>query len=156
MKKELSFIEAMMKIHRSGLSKGKAVNRKINAIDQLTSVEERIKEIFAIFNSSYKNIGNMLFFVMYDIESNKVRRLIVKYLEKKGCLRIQKSIFIGNLPVGVYNEIRDDLAAVQECYENCDSILVVPIPSDYLQSMKVIGKNINIDIITKTKSTLFF
>ena len=28
----------------------------------------------------------MLFFVMYDIESNKVRRHVVKYLERQGPL----------------------------------------------------------------------
>ena len=48
------------------------------------------------------------------------------------------------------------LTEVQECYENNDSILVVPISTDYLQSMKIIGKTIDVDIIMQTKNTLFF
>ena len=98
----------------------------------------------------------MLFFVMYDIESNKVRRYVVKYLERKGCTRVQKSIFLANLSMEKYQDIRNDLAAVQAAYANEDSILIVPITTDYLRSMKVIGQNIDIDIITHTQSTLFF
>lgn len=45
---------------------------------------------------------------------------------------------------------------MQACYENSDSILVVPISTDYLKAMKVIGQTINVDVITKTSNTLFF
>lgn len=98
----------------------------------------------------------MLFFVMYDIESDKTRRLVVKYLENKGCTRIQKSIFLADLPMDKYQAIRDDLTEVQAAYNNNDSILVVPITTDYLRAMKIIGQNINVDIITHTKNTMFF
>ena len=98
----------------------------------------------------------MLFFVMYDIESNKVRRHVVKYLERQGCTRVQKSIFLADLPTATYEKIKNDLADVQACYDNEDSILVVPISTDYLKAMKVIGQTINVDVITKTSNTLFF
>ncbi len=98
----------------------------------------------------------MLFFVMYDIESNKVRYNVVKYLERMGCTRIQKSIFLADLSVGVYETIKRDLAEVQSLYDNHDSIIICPISTDLLKSMKVIGLSINIDIITRSKNTLFF
>ena len=98
----------------------------------------------------------MLFFVMYDIENNKVRRYVVKYLEHKGCTRVQKSIFLADLSIEQYQDIRNDLAEVQAVYENKDSILVVPISTDYLKAMKVIGQNVDIDIIMHTRNTLFF
>jgi len=98
----------------------------------------------------------MLFFVMYDIEDKRVRNLVSKYLVKKGCTRIQKSIFLADLPSSKYEKIRNDLTEVQAAYENLDSILVVPISTDYLKSMKIIGKNISVDVITKSKNTLFF
>ena len=44
----------------------------------------------------------------------------------------------------------------QSFYFNEDSIIVLPISSDYLKMMKIIGQNINMDIITQNKSTLFF
>lgn len=98
----------------------------------------------------------MLFFVMYDIENNKVRRYVVKYLEYKGCTRVQKSIFLADLSIEQYQDIRNDLAEIQAVYENKDSILVVPISTDYLKAMKVIGQNVDIDIIMHTRNTLFF
>ena len=98
----------------------------------------------------------MLFFVMYDIESNKVRRYVVKYLERQGCTRIQKSIFLADLEMSKFNEIKNDLAEVQAVYENNDSILVVPITTEYLRSMKIIGQNIDTDVITHSRNTLFF
>lgn len=82
--------------------------------------------------------------------------LLTKYLIKMGCFRIQRSIFLADLDVQTYDKIKSDLAAVQSCYDNHDSILIVPISTDLLQAMKIIGQNIDIDIITKSKSTLFF
>jgi len=69
---------------------------------------------------------------------------------------VQKSIFLADLPIVKYEQIKSDLTEVQACYENNDSILVVPISTDYLKAMKVIGQTINVDVITKTSSTLFF
>ena len=112
--------------------------------------------IFEITERKENNAGNMLFFVMYDIEDNRVRNLVSKYLVKNGCTRIQKSIFLADLPSSKYEQIRNDLTEVQAAYENLDSILVVPISTDYLKSMKIIGKNISVDVITKSKNTLFF
>lgn len=111
---------------------------------------------FELVNKKKRNTGNMLFFVMYDIENNKVRRYVVKYLEHKGCTRVQKSIFLADLSIEQYQDIRNDLAEVQAVYENKDSILVVPISTDYLKAMKVIGQNVDIDIIMHTRNTLFF
>ncbi|MGM9740220.1 MAG: CRISPR-associated endonuclease Cas2 [Candidatus Cryptobacteroides sp.] len=124
--------------------------------DEIEPLDTRIKRIFELAERAKKNVGNMLFFVMYDIEDDKVRRYVVKYLEKRGCMRIQKSIFLANQPVAIFDEIKNDLEAVQKVYENDDSILVVPITADYLNAMKIIGNNINIDIVTRNKTTLFF
>jgi CRISPR-associated protein Cas2 len=98
----------------------------------------------------------MLFFIMYDIESNKVRYNIVKYLERMGCYRIQKSIFLANLSMEKYEQIKSNMVEVQSLYENHDSIIICPVSSDILRSMKIIGQNINLDVITQNKNTLFF
>ena len=73
-----------------------------------------------------------------------------------GCHRIQKSIFLADISVEKYEAIKRDLAEVQSLYENHDSIIVCPVSSDLIRSMKVIGKVINLDVITHTKNTLFF
>lgn len=93
---------------------------------------------------------------MYDIESDKVRRLIVKYLQRKGCTRVQRSVFLADLPLKEYDNIRADLTEAQSAYDNDDSIFVVPVSTDMMQAMRIIGKNIDIDLIMHSSNTLFF
>lgn len=155
-KEPLSFVEEMAKLHAAGIEESPTPNREIADLDMLPSLTDRLKIILDIVNNYHRPADRMLFFVMYDIESNKVRRHVVKYLERQGCTRVQKSIFLADLPTAKYEQIKSDLAEVQACYENFDSILVVPISTDYLKAMKVIGQSINVDVITKSKNTLFF
>ncbi len=98
----------------------------------------------------------MLFFIMYDIENNKVRTQIAKYLIKKGCLRVQKSIFFAEAERKVFNDIHSDLKAIQELYDNMDSIFFVPVSSDQLRAMKIVGQSIDFELIAGNKNTLFF
>lgn len=150
------YIEILKKLKHSGISGSPPPNRSPGDNDDLVTIEERVQRVLGLVNRTDRNAANMLFFVMYDIESDKVRRYVVKYLQRKGCTRVQRSIFLADLDTAVYEEIKKDLAEVQAAYENEDSILVVPISTDYLKAMKIIGQNINIDIITHTRNTLFF
>ncbi len=149
------YLRVLQRLSEQGLLSETAPNRDGVEWDRLTDIESRVHCILNIAAQSHKST-DMFFFVMYDIESNKVRRYVVKYLERKGCTRVQKSIFLANLSMEKYQNIRNDLAEVQAAYANEDSILIVPITTDYLRSMKVIGQNIDLDIITHTQSTLFF
>jgi len=155
-KKAYDYIDELKLLTNSGLAGNAPPNEARIVDDTLPSLDDRVKSILGLVNQKNRKSTNMLFFVMYDIESNKVRRYVVKYLERKGCYRVQKSIFLADLPVGSFNEIKNDLAEVQSAYDNEDSILVVPISTELLRSMKIIGQNIDIDIITHTRNTLFF
>lgn len=122
----------------------------------LEDLQMRVKRILGITDKIKKTPNRMLFFVMYDIENDKVRRLVSKYLQRHGCTRIQRSIFLAETSVETCSMIKNDLAAVQEAYDNHDSIIILPVSTDYLKMMKIIGKNIEVDIITHSKNTLFF
>ena len=154
-KRKLSLSESLAKIKKTYTEKQPSINACLDD-DLLQPIEVRARAILDIVNDPKRPIGNMLFFVMYDIESNKVRWHIAKYLIKKGCTRIQRSIFLADLSSILYEEIKKDLAEVQAMYENTDSILIVPISVNYLESMKIIGQNLDIDIIAHKKNTLFF
>ena len=156
-KPPLSFVQKMKALSESGISGSPrpSVGSEENG-DNLLPLAVRIDRILGLTEKAKKQNGRMLFFVMYDIESDKVRRLVVRYLQKSGCTRVQKSIFLAESPVATYNRIREDLAEVQAVYDNQDSIIVLPVTTDYLRMMKIIGREVNIDIITKTKNTLFF
>lgn len=104
---------------------------------------------------SKKKDRNMLYLVMYDIENNKVRGQIAKYLIKKGCLRIQKSIYLSKSNRITYDEIHTVLKEINEIYDNQDSILILPVPEDKFRHMKMIGKNVEFEIVTKHRNVLF-
>jgi CRISPR-associated endonuclease Cas2 len=154
----LSFVEQMQKIQAAQLkiNEQPPVASPNSSLQEIGSLQERVAKILGIVNQPKKEANRMLFFVMYDIESNKVRTLVHKYLKRMGCTPVQRSIFLANAPIETYNRIKDDLATVQECYENDDSIMIVPLSTDYLKMMKVIGHKIELDVITHSKNTLFF
>ena len=156
----ITLLQKLQQLKASGMdperSQGIALQRASAEWDKLPDLKSRIQKILGMIESPERSPSNMLFFVMYDIESNKVRRLVAKYLEEKGCTRVQNSIFLADLPIATYESIRKDLTEVQACYENQDSIMVVPVSTDMMRSMKVIGKNLSIDLITHSRTTLFF
>ena len=144
----------MKRIENSRIGEQKI--EEVPDVTELDSLEDRVNKIFRIVNKKDRSATDMLFFVMYDIESTKVRNQVAKYLIQKGCHRIQKSIFLANIGMDSFQQIKNDLSEIQSFYDNVDSILLVPISSDYLQSMKIIGKSIDIDVITRSRNTLFF
>jgi len=157
-KPPLSFVERMKKIAVAKLDGNREIDIAPTYTDDepIGSLEERVKKLLRLTERKKKTQGQMLFFVMYDIESNKVRRLVSKYLIDKGCTRVQRSIFLADTPTPIYEQIRTDLAEVQAAYDNQDSIIVLPVSTDYLRMMKIIGQKIELDIITHSRNTLFF
>lgn len=153
----ISPLEALRKLAQAGVQDSPRPTRHIDQdLDELPSLESRISCLLGIANETSRPTTNMIFFTRYDIESNKVRRLIAKYLISKGCTRIQDSIFLADLPRPTYEEIKRDLAEVQSLYDNHDSIIVCPISTDQLHAMHVIGEQLDVDIITHKRNTLFY
>ena len=145
----------MALLRGASVSDSPAINRSGGYRDDLPELSERVRYLFDIVNKQ-RPATDMIFFVMYDIESNKVRRAVAKYLLGKGCTRVQKSIFLASLPGSTCRAMAKDLAEIQAMYDNKDSILIVPLSTDYISSMKIIGRNINVDLILKDKTTVFF
>ena len=112
--------------------------------------------MLGIADGQSKEPWKVICIIMYDIASNKVRTQVAKYLLRKGCSRIQKSIFMACLEPSAFAKIKEDLAEVQACYDNLDSIIIAPVSMEMLNSMKIIGKNVDVDVITHSCNTLFF
>ena len=154
-KKELTFVQKMLLHHKAGFTHT-GTSPQITRKDQIASLPERIKKILEITNRDHLTASKMLYFIMYDIENNKVRTSIAKYLIKNGCLRVQKSIFFAESERNVFNKINSDLKHIQKLYENDDSIFMVPVSADQMRAMKIIGQNTDFDLIIGNKNTLFF
>jgi CRISPR-associated protein Cas2 len=155
-KEPISYLKKLQKLKQAGIAESPVINLLPNDLEDIPDLNQRIHQVLGIIRQTNRPATNMLFFVMYDIESDKVRYHIAKYLIRKGCTRVQRSIFLADLNATTYEEIKKDLAEVQAMYDNNDSILIVPISTDYLLAMKVIGKSLDVDLIMHNKSTLFF
>ncbi len=98
----------------------------------------------------------MMFFVMYDISDDKVRTQLAKYLLGRGCYRVQKSVFLADTSSENYNQICGELEQIQKFCEHVVRILIVPIGQISISEMKIYGQSLDLGIIMKTHSTLFF
>jgi CRISPR-associated endonuclease Cas2 len=150
---ELDIKEKIKKIYEAGLTHFD--NNEIENTE-LDTLNKRIQKILRIVKDKPAKATTMNFLIMYDIENDKIRNQISKYLEKKGCVRIQKSIFLVNSETRVFQEIYQTLLEVNECYENKDSIILVPFNTSDMRSMKIIGREVHIETLLEKPNTLFF
>jgi CRISPR-associated endonuclease Cas2 len=151
-RKKPSLLEKLQKIKEAGILPVQSIPKE----DQLLQLNERIQQILQIIKEEPIKATQMNYLIMYDITENKVRYQIAKYLEKKGCVRIQKSVFLAKTENKYFQEIHDTLKEINSYYENQDSIILVPINASDVRSMKLIGKNVNIETITDKPNTMFF
>lgn len=156
----LEEIQHIIKEHepRQSKEKKRSLERIIKETEEASSEPfaqraEAIKEMFNELRKKPK--AHMVYFVMYDIENNRVRTRISKYLEEKGLRRIQKSIFLGQTHQRDYEAIRKVLTEIQESYENSDSIIIVPVPEDLLKTMFLIGKEVDFELTLNRRNTVF-
>ncbi len=154
---EQSLTERLQKIAAAGLKPfGPAPDVSSAEPEGLGTLSERVEIILALLGRAQrKKPGEMICFVMYDIEDNRVRQQIAKYLLRKGCVRVQKSVYLAQLERKTYQEIADALGEIQAMYDNQDSIMLVPISEQELYKMRVIGQQISLDVITGGPNTLF-
>ena len=155
-KKSLTFLEKLRLIKQAGLHSRSDLTVESTVSESMENLQDRIKKILNIYNLHNNNPGKMIYFIMYDIEHDKVRTQIAKYLIKKGCTRVQKSIFLAQSDRAVFNEIHSTIKEVQEIYDNNDSVFFVPVSADQLRAMKIVGQSIDMDLILDNKNTLFF
>lgn len=102
-----------------------------------------------------KRPHEMYCFIYYDIEHNKIRRLVARLLEKEGCIRVQKSVFFARLHRRRYRELADLLKQIQQLYDNKDSIMLLPVGEDMLNSLQCIGQSFDLELLTAPKNTIF-
>jgi CRISPR-associated protein Cas2 len=154
-KKPLTFYERILKIKQAGLGE----HADLTYIDrdyELLPLEERLPLVDQILRkAANKKIDTVYTFITYDIGNNKVRNLIARYLIKKGCVRIQKSVYLAELKRVKYNEIYVTLKEINAMYDNQDSIFFIPVGEDVLNTMKIIGLNIEFELIVNPGNTLF-
>ena len=152
-KHPLSLQEAIRRIKAAGIRESVPPEPEE---DPLAPLSERVRQILQIIQPNPIKATEMTYLILYDISDHKVRALVAKYLKSKGCVRIQKSVFLAHSENRYFQEIHTTLQEVNSYYENADSIILVPINASDVRSMKLIGKNVHIQSITDKPNTLFF
>lgn len=151
-KKKASLAELVRRCKKAGMPIDIHL-KKDNLIDPLGSLEDRIKNIEIMLQKKYQS-GEKPYFLMYDIEDNKVRRQIAKYLKTKGFVRIQKSVYLGWLPPKLYSDVSQDLKEINSFYENADSIIIIPAMMEILQRTLLIGKEVQFQMDVANSHTI--
>lgn len=152
---EMSFIKKMLALKKAGIGISPVEEKYLTENEEILPLNERVYKILGIVEKPLKTT-DMLYWVMYDIENNKVRNQISKYLLKKGCIRVQKSIFLAKTERLKFDEIYKTLKEVNEVYDNYDSIIMIPISTDEINAMKLVGNNVDFSLFVKKPNTLFF
>jgi CRISPR-associated protein Cas2 len=154
-----TFAECMAALGRAGLKYSDSMRPDPRQARELETLEreQRLEKLLDILKKT-KNMkpGNVLTFIMYDIENNRIRRYVAKYLERQGYLRVQKSVFFGNVSRARHKAVCETLKAVNEKYENGDSLMFLPVSIDMFHNLKVVGRNLEYELTVEEKSTLFF
>lgn len=101
------------------------------------------------------NSNDVIFLVMYDISDDYTRRTVVDYLLREGCLRIQRSIFMGNLSFCKMQNIVRTLEEIREGSSSDDSYIIVPLRKESVNAMVICGDRRNIDMILRRQDIVF-
>ncbi len=152
-KSERTLLESLAELRQAGVQ---MPENSIDSLDEVGDLKIRIKKILNILQDSPIKAYEMTYLIMYDISDNKVRGHISKYLERQGCIRVQRSVFIARSENKRFQDILETLKEINEFYENEDSIMLVPVNAGDVRSMKLIGKNIQLDTLINPPNTLFF
>ncbi|MDX2284678.1 MAG: CRISPR-associated endonuclease Cas2 [Bacteroidia bacterium] len=154
-RKPPNLAERIARIRKAGVDGSEWLQAR-PADGDLLPLSQRIQAILD-WISSARNAkpADMLCFISYDIEHNKVRTQIAKYLIRMGCQRIQKSVYFAKLDQARYREIVDALREIQALYDNQDSVFFLPVGEDNLNRMQLIGRMLQVELAVSNKSTLF-
>jgi len=120
---------------------------------QLLPLSQRISSLLNIFKKP-NNKYQFMYLIMYDIEVNKIRTQIAKYLIRSGAIRIQKSVYLISTDNARIQTIRSNLKYIQGIYDNEDSIIIMPVSKDILTKAEFIGKEIYLNHLSDPDSTL--
>lgn len=120
------------------------------------NLQERIRHMLDIIRAKPLKATDMHFLILYDISDDRVRGHVARYLQRQGCIRIQRSVFLARSEGAVFKDIVDTLREINSYYDNEDSIILAPVNASDVRSMKLIGKNIQLDTLIDPPNTLFF
>ena len=96
----------------------------------------------------------MLVWFIYDIESDKARRKIIKIAQRSGLQRVQKSVFLGNISKNIMDEIIIESEGIIDLEH--DSLYVFPMCEADFKSVVLKGQAFDKKMVNDEVKALFF
>jgi len=96
----------------------------------------------------------MLVWVIYDISSDKDRNKIAKTCKEYGLIRVQYSVFFGNIPMNQIDELAEYSKELIDI--ETDAVFLIPITEQIFENKIIIGKQFNEDFATGKQTTVVF
>ena len=94
----------------------------------------------------------MLIWVIYDITSNKDRTKIAKTCKEYGLIRVQYSVFFGEIPSHSMDEIAEFSKELID--PETDAVFLIPVSEDDFAKKIIVGKSFDEEFATGKKKTL--
>lgn len=95
----------------------------------------------------------MLHWIIYDITSNKDRTKIAKTCQEFGLIRVQYSVFFGDIPTNKADEIAEISKELIDPIT--DAVFILPISEDNFNKKIIVGHSFDEDFATNKKLTTF-
>jgi CRISPR-associated endonuclease Cas2 len=147
--------EQIARLRRSGLAGSDWLQPEAEAPAGQASPFTTLAERLALLRRLRpQRITHMMCFIAYDIESNKVRTRVAKYLIAQGCHRIQKSVYFAQLSRHQYRDIVEALRVINDLYENQDSIFFLPVGEDNMSKFEVVGRDLYLEVAREQHHTV--
>ena len=96
----------------------------------------------------------MLIWVVYDIQSNKIRNNVVRRCKNSGLYRVQKSVFLGEVEDNQLDELKLQLENLINLSK--DSVYVFPMSRAELKKAGLLGQAFDKELITDEIISKFF
>ena len=96
----------------------------------------------------------MLIWVIYDIQSDKIRNKIARKCRNIGLYRVQKSVFLGTIEENRLDEMKIEFEDMIEVDK--DSIYVFPMSKDELKKAGLLGQAFDRELVKDDVISKFF
>ncbi len=96
----------------------------------------------------------MLVWVVYDIQSNKIRNNVVRRCKNRGLYRVQKSVFLGEVEENQLDELKLEIEKLINL--NKDSVYVFPMSRAELKKAGLLGQAFDKELVTDEIISKFF
>lgn len=117
-------------------------------IDELRKLQEKI------FNKGPLPDG-VLLLCTYDIGNTRQRNRWIKILKKKGMYRVQKSVFMGEIPRKRFLELQAHSRNLHTDLEETDHIMLIPLSEQNVLNIHVTGRALDLTLILNRRRVLF-